>query len=292
MATPLIQSDGLTARAAKRLLTQAFQDAGLSFAETDATEIVLNATGLTPTSFILQGALALTPAMCETIQDGMKRRLAREPIDHILGWREFFGRRFIVTKDVLSPRADTETLIREALSALANIEKPHILDLGTGSGAIGLTLLAERPDAILTATELSDKALEIARENAKALNLEDRVTFSQGSWWSAIDPNMKFDAIFSNPPYIDAKALSELETEVADYDPVMALEGGEDGLRDYRIILEHAPNHLMAGGWLGLEIGFDQADSVAALAEKAGFTQLTLTQDLGGNDRVISAKMT
>jgi len=292
MATPLIQTDGLTARTAKRLLTQAFQDAGLSFAEMDATEIVLNATGLTQTSFILQGTTPLTPAMCERIQDGMRRRLAREPIDHILGWREFFGRRFTVTKDVLSPRADTETLIREALSALANIEKPHILDLGTGSGAIGLTLLAERPDAILTATELSDKALEIARENAKALNLEDRVTFSQGSWWSAIDPNMKFDAILSNPPYIDAKAMLELETEVADYDPAMALEGGEDGLRDYRIILGHAANHLMVGGWLGLEIGFDQADPVSALAEKAGFTEITLTQDLSGNDRVISAKMT
>lgn len=290
MATPLTHSDGLTTRAAKRALTQSFQEADLPFAEMEALEIVLHVTGLDRAALILRGSEPLTPAMCEQIQNAMTRRLAREPLDHILGWREFFGRRFTVTKDVLSPRADTETLIRLALSALSNIQNPHLLDLGTGSGAIGLTLLAERADATLIATDLSEAALNIARQNAKQLQVEDRVTFTQGAWWSAIAADTQFDAILSNPPYIDAKAMTALEIEVAEYDPALALAGGEDGLRDYRAILEQAHGHLRPQGWLGLEIGFDQANTVSTLVKMAGFIDINVTQDLGWNDRVVSAR--
>lgn len=281
---------GLNARSAKRFLAQAFAEAGLPFAEDDALELVLDATGLDRTTLMLRGTEFLAPEVFDKIKDGMARRLAGEPVDHILGWREFYGRRFIITKDVLSPRADTETLIREALSALKNTPSPRIIDLGTGSGAIGLTLLGERPDARLVATDLSDAALNIAQQNAKALNVQDRVIFKQGPWWDALEQTETFDAILSNPPYIDAEAMTQLESEVADYDPALALHGGEDGLRDYRTILDGATAHLHPHGWLGLEIGFDQGQSVSVLVQTSGFSDIQVHHDLGGHDRVISAR--
>jgi len=281
---------GLNARSAKRFLTQAFTEAGLPFAAEDALELVLDATGMDRTSLMLHGTEFLAPEVFGKIKEGMARRLAGEPVDHILGWREFYGRRFVITKDVLSPRADTETLIREALKALKNTPSPRLLDLGTGSGAIGLTLLAELPEATLIATDVSEAALTIAQTNAETLNVRDRVMFKQGAWWDALDRGETFDAILSNPPYIDATAMTQLEQEVADYDPALALYGGEDGLRDYRAILEKAASHLKLNGWLGLEIGFDQGKSVSTLARTAGFSDIQVHQDLGGHDRVISAR--
>ncbi len=281
---------GLNARSAKRFLTQAFTEAGLPFAAEDALELVLDATGLDRTSLMLHGTEFLAPEVFDKIKKGMARRLAGEPVDHILGWREFYGRRFVISKDVLSPRADTETLIREALKALKNTPSPRLLDLGTGSGAIGLTLLAELPEATLIATDVSEAALTIAQTNAETLNVRDRVMFKQGAWWDALDRGETFDAILSNPPYIDATAMTQLEQEVADYDPALALYGGEDGLRDYRAILEKAASHLKLNGWLGLEIGFDQGESVSTLVRTAEFSNIQVHRDLGGNDRVISAR--
>lgn len=281
---------GLNARSAKRFLTQAFTEAGLPFAAEDALELVLDATGLDRTSLMLHGTEFLAPEVFGKIKEGMARRLAGEPVDYILGWREFYGRRFVISKDVLSPRADTETLIRETLKALKHVPAPRLLDLGTGSGAIGLTLLAELPEATLVATDLSEPALNIARQNAKALNVQDRVIFAQGAWWNALDPTETFDAIVSNPPYIDAAAMTQLEPEVANYDPALALHGGEDGLRDYRAILTQAAAYLRPRGWLGLEIGFDQGESVSTLVRTAEFSNIQVHRDLGGNDRVISAR--
>jgi len=160
---------GLSLRDAVRFLTQSFREAGNAFAEDDALEILLSVTGVDRTGLILRGHEAIAPTDSAALTEYMNRRLAGEPVDHILGWREFYGRRFKVTSDVLSPRADTETLIRGALTRLKSVTSPEILDLGTGSGAIGLTLLAERDDAQLTATDLSDEALKIAQKNADHL---------------------------------------------------------------------------------------------------------------------------
>jgi len=288
--TPRLRAfSGLNARTAKRILIQKFHEAGLPFAADDAREIIEAATGFDRAALILQGTEALTPDIIQTLQSYMERRLAGEPVDHILGWREFFGRRFQISKDVLSPRADTETLIRDALTRLKSLPSPHILDLGTGSGAIGLTLLAERADATLLATDLSETALAIAKQNAAALNVMERANFSQGAWWDAVTATETFNLILSNPPYISDAAMAALETEVTHYDPDLALRGGKDGLDAYRAILSHAKSHLKPKGWLGLEIGFDQADQLMERLTQSGWSKISISKDLGGNDRCVWA---
>jgi len=281
---------GATARAAKRFLTTAFDEAGLSFAEEDALEIVLSATGLDKTGMLLRGAEPLSPETLKTITDHMERRLSGEPVDQILGWRDFYGRRFVVTRDVLSPRADTENLIRGALSRLENISAPHILDLGAGSGAIGLTLLTERRDTKLVATDVSEAALKVARINAKTLKLQSRVSFRQGSWWEAVPDGAGFDMILSNPPYITDAAMETLEAEVKNYDPDLALRGGVDGLDPYRVIISEAARFLKPKGWLGFEIGFDQGEALRNLLANAQWLNIALEKDLGGLDRVVWAQ--
>jgi release factor glutamine methyltransferase len=296
VVTPLNQRprsgpySGLNARSAKRFLTQAFSEAGLPFAEEDALEIVLAATGFDKTALMLHGTEVLIPTALETVQAHMKRRLSGEPVDHILGWREFYGRRFRISGDVLSPRADTETLIRGALMRLSQTTKTRLLDMGTGSGAIGLTLLAEKPEVELLSTDLSDAALSIAKTNAKSLKVDLRANFAKGSWWEAVPSNHVFDMVLSNPPYITDAAMENLETEVIQYDPDLALRGGIDGLDAYRIIIEGAPTRLKLGGWLGLEIGFDQAISVTSLLKTSVWDAISVEKDLGDLDRVIWAR--
>ena len=296
MVTPLDQRprsgpySGLNARSAKRFLAQAFREAGLPFADEDALEIVLSATGFDKTAFMLRGNEFLTPETFDTIQSHMARRLSGEPVDHILGWREFYGRQFKISQDVLSPRADTETLIRGALSKLEHSPAPHILDMGSGSGAIGLTLLAEIKTARLTATDLSDAALAITKLNAAALDVLPRALFSKGSWWDAVSAESRFDIIVSNPPYISDAAMQTLEAEVVEYDPDLALRGGPDGLDAYRTIIVSAPDYLVKDGWLGLEIGFDQSEDVQNLLKGGPWINVTVDKDLGGNNRVVWAQ--
>jgi len=281
---------GLNARSAKRFLTQAFAEAGFPFAEEDALEIVLAATGFDKTALMLRGAEFLSPEVFETIQSHMARRLSGEPVDHILGWREFYGRRFQISGDVLSPRADTETLVRGALSRLEKTDRPHLLDMGTGSGAIGLTILAEVPEAKLIATDISKAALTIAQNNATALDLKDRARFAQGTWWDAVPEDALFDMILSNPPYISNAAMETLETEVIKYDPDISLRGGADGLDAYRVIVAGAPHSLKPGGWLGLEIGFDQAHALKMLLQNGDWDNIFVEKDLGGLDRAVWAQ--
>jgi release factor glutamine methyltransferase len=296
MVTPLDQRprsgpySGLNARSAKRFLTQAFLEADLPFAEDDALEIVLAATGFDKTALMLRGAEFLDPGVFEVITNHMQRRLSGEPVDHILGWREFYGRRFKISKDVLSPRSDTETLIRDALRRLDSARPAKLLDLGTGSGAIGLTLLSENALWTLHATDISDAALQIARSNADALELLNRVNFFTGEWYKAVPTGETYDMIVSNPPYITNSAMESLETEVIDYDPDIALRGGRDGLEAYRDIIAAAPDYLKSGGWLGLEIGYDQAEALKSFLSGTAWDDVSVNQDLSGHDRTVWAR--
>lgn len=296
MVTPLDQRprsgpySGLNARSAKRFLTQAFLEAGLPFAEDDALEIVLAATGFDKTALMFRGTEFLDPGVFQTITDHMERRLSGEPVDHILGWREFYGRRFKISKDVLSPRADTETLIRDALLRGDQTRPAKFLDLGTGSGAIGLTLLSESPLWALHATDISEAALHIAKSNAKDLELSDRVNFFKGEWYKAVPNGETYDMILSNPPYITNAAMETLETEVTAYDPDIALRGGRDGLDAYRLIIASAQDYLKSGGWLGLEIGYDQAEALKNLLSETIWEDVSVNQDLGGHDRTVWAR--
>jgi release factor glutamine methyltransferase len=207
----------------------------------------------------------------------VQRRLTTEPVAYITGQKEFFGLTLNVDARVLDPRADTETLVEWALSCLADVPTPQVVDLGTGSGAIALALQHSRPDAHVHAVDASTEALQVAQANATRLGLG--VQFHAGSWLSPFENGPPFDAIVSNPPYI---ASADAHLAALTHEPLSALASGHDGLDDLRAIVHQAPNHMKPGGWLLLEHGYDQAQAVQDLLGNAGFTHIQSHADLAG----------
>ncbi|WP_339344056.1 peptide chain release factor N(5)-glutamine methyltransferase [uncultured Alcanivorax sp.] len=208
------------------------------------------------------------------------RRVAGEPVAHLVGEREFFGHLFRVTADTLIPRPDTETLVEKALSLDVPAEA-RVVDLGTGTGAIGVSLALARPDWHVTLVDLSEAALQVAADNAHRLGAA--VTCLQGSWLSPCP--RPFDLIVSNPPYIEESDHHLDEGDVR-FEPRSALVAPNNGLADLAAITQQAAGKLVAGGWLLLEHGFEQGEAVRTLLTQAGFVQVGTAQDLGGNDRV------
>ncbi|WP_442873373.1 peptide chain release factor N(5)-glutamine methyltransferase [Curvibacter sp. AEP1-3] len=206
------------------------------------------------------------------------RRLAGEPVAYLIGHKEFYGLNLQVSADVLIPRPDTETLVEWALVTLEPTLHARVVDLGTGSGAIALALKATRPELQVEAVDFSHAALAVAQGNAQRLGLE--VAFGQGSWLSSAEG--KFQVIVSNPPYIreDDEHLPALR-----FEPRQALTAGTDGLDDIRTIIRQAPEHLLAGGWLLFEHGYDQAADVRGLLAAAGFREVQSHRDLAGIER-------
>ncbi len=215
------------------------------------------------------------------------RRLAGEPIAYVLGEKEFYGRTFNVTPDVLIPRPETELLVDLALSQCRVMESPKILDLGTGSGCIAITLVLECPAAQVTAVEESDSALEIARRNAAKNGVH--VEFVQSRWFSALG-DRQFDIIVANPPYIAPGDPHLLEGDVR-HEPAGALVSEDMGLADIREIVVQAKSHLRSKGLHLLEHGYNQAEAVRDLLIKVGFSEPVTRRDLAGIDRVTGAKM-
>ena len=205
-----------------------------------------------------------------------QRRLAHEPVAYITGQKEFFGLPLHIDARVLDPRDDTETLVEWALSCLADVASPCVVDLGTGSGAIALALKHARPDASVHATDTNAAALAVAQHNAQQLNLA--LMLHQGDWLSAV-PDGTFHAIVSNPPYI---ALHDAHLRTLQHEPLSALVAGPDGLSDIRRIVQQAPTHLTPGGWLLLEHGHDQAHAVQTLLANQGFEAVQSRPDLSG----------
>ncbi|MEM1194756.1 MAG: peptide chain release factor N(5)-glutamine methyltransferase [Pseudomonadota bacterium] len=244
--------------------------------DSDRSEMLLRETGRSaPTSFF---------ALVE-------RRANREPIAYITGFQEFYGRSFVVTQDTLIPRLDSETLVEAALEAMDQSALPvrTVLDLGTGSGALLLSVLAERPDCRGFGLDNSAAALAVARTNALRFKLEDRVSFGEGSWheentsWGFDWPE-EFDLILANPPYVESGA--KLDPQVMDFEPHAALFAGPEGLDAYRAIAPHLGLYLAKGGKAIFEIGAIQARSVTEIAEKAGFAA-ELRRDLANRPRVL-----
>lgn len=268
----------LLGRAASRL-----RGAGIDNAMGDARALLSHAAGIAPDRLTLHLNDPADDGLQRRFEDLLTRRLAREPVSHLVGGRLFWGRRFAVTPDVLDPRPETEVLVAEALSAPFQ----RVLDLGTGSGCILLTLLAERPRATGLGVDLSPLALKVAALNATSLGLADRVDWAAGSWFSPVSG--VFDLIVSNPPYIAADEMAGLAPEVRLHEPGMALTDGADGLSAYRAILSGAGAHLAEGGRILLEIGPTQAAAVSSLARDAGFQSLRVLPDLDGRDRVVVA---
>jgi len=220
----------------------------------------------------------------------LSRRLTCEPVAYITGEQEFWSLPFKVTPDTLIPRPDTETLVETVLRQMDGLPVRRVLDLGTGSGCILLSLLHELRDALGTAVDISAGALSVAKENAVSLDLQERVEFFQGSWLAPLDKQAQFDVIVSNPPYIPSKDMASLMADVRLYEPGSALDGGEDGLGPYRLIADQAPAFLAPGGLLAVEVGIHQAGDVMALFDAAGLVGTGKVKDLGGVERVVYGK--
>tara|TARA_B100001057_G_scaffold306525_1_gene306658 strand:+ start:24 stop:854 length:831 start_codon:yes stop_codon:yes gene_type:complete len=213
------------------------------------------------------------------------RRIHREPISKILGRREFWGRAFSINENVLDPRGDTETLIDFV------IEKPvkSVLELGTGSGAIAITLACEWKEVNVTAVDISEDALLLAKLNAEKFNVQNKIHFLKSDWFD----NVKglFDLIISNPPYIGLAEKNELSAEVIKYDPEISLFAGRDGLEAYRRIIPSLPKFLNPGGFVALETGAAQSDQVKNMMKAVGFIDAKIEKDLSGKDRLVAAKL-
>ena len=214
----------------------------------------------------------------------VKERCKRKPVSKILGYRSFWGRDFEINENVLDPRGDTETLIELILDC----KFENMLELGTGSGAIAITVLAERPEVTCVATDISKYALKTASANSKRHGVESRLKLLHSNWFEKISGS--FDVIVSNPPYISSEEYAQLSAEVVKYDPKISLTLGGDGLEAYREILSQALEKLSKNGHIFLEIGYTQANAVGHLFREAGFQQIKVHKDLGSRDRVISAK--
>jgi release factor glutamine methyltransferase len=221
----------------------------------------------------------------------LERREKREPVSHILGKREFWSREFIVGPAVLDPRPDSETLIAAILKRLPDHQAPlRLLDLGTGSGCLLLTLLGELPKARGLGIDQSAIALEVARNNAERLGLAERAQFQEGDWNKELVLS-KFDIIISNPPYIPSADIAMLEPEVRLYEPLAALDGGEDGLNAYRTIIDQLPGLLKLDGLIAFEMGIGQDHALAHLLEAAGFNNIERENDLAGITRCCLGRM-
>ena len=225
----------------------------------------------------------INPQSITTFNILIERRILGEPIAYILGEREFYGLPLKVTQDTLIPRPDTETLVEVVLDKAPSFSPLQVLDLGTGTGAIALTIAKLQPQAQVIAVDFSEAALTIAKENAHHLDINN-VSFIQSNWFDALESQM-FDIIVSNPPYIEDNDPHLSQGDLR-FEPLSALASGEDGLDDIRKIIQHAPAHLNSNGWLMFEHGYNQAESVSALLASNDFTKVSTIKDLGGNDRV------
>ncbi len=286
---PLMEAwQGLSLADIRRDLTRRLEAAGIDEGA-DEARFLLNHV-LAPAS--LAQALA-DPALfswqqAENLAALAWRRLQRVPLSQVLGSQPFWTLDLAVTPDVLTPRADTETLV-EAVLAEAGNGTARLVDLGTGSGAILLALLCERPDWTGIGVDLSGAALAVAQGNAIACGLETRARLLRGRWGEGLADSAA-DILVSNPPYIVSEVLAGLEPEVRDHEPALALDGGVDGLDAYREIIADLPRLLAPGGLFALEIGYDQGEAVSALASAAGLVAIGVKRDLAGQDRVVSGR--
>lgn len=214
------------------------------------------------------------------------RREAGEPVPYIIGEQEFFSRPFHVREGVLIPRPDTETLIETVLAEIDRCQAKTLLDMGTGSGCIAITLALENPSLCVSASDFSEKALKVAQENAKTLGAD--IKFYHGSWYEALSADMRFDMIVSNPPYIHPQ---DEHLAALQYEPITALTDGVDGLKDLRAIVTGAPNHLTSQGFLAMEHGWDQGQAVRNLFDPEIWCDVKTIKDLGDNDRVTMGRL-
>jgi release factor glutamine methyltransferase len=277
-------------RAARRLM-----DAGIPDAEArqDVSVLGRHTVGWDAASWIVRSRYHFDRETTAALDEAITRRARREPVAYIMGVREFFGRDFKVTPAVLIPRPETERLIEVVRGFVyervqAGRETPQVLDIGTGSGCIAITIALDNPATLVTATDTSSAALEIARENSQRLGAADRVRFVETNLAGGLTECM--DVVVSNPPYVALAGREALAPEVRDFEPASALFGGQEGMDVIDALIPEAWSALLPGGLVALEIGATQRDRVVQRLFQAGFEQILVEQDLAGHPRIVSAR--
>ncbi len=271
---------------------------GLDTPGLDARRLLAGACGIEPGDILLRPARPVDAAEAQRVSGFIRRRLAHEPVSRILGTRAFHGLDFEVTPATLDPRPETETLVDGVLALVrggrcAGGNAPCILDVGTGTGAILVALLAALPSATGVAVDIDPEALAVAARNAARHGIRDRVSLVQSDWLSAVEG--RFDVVVSNPPYIPSSAIAGLDPDVRCHDPRRALDGGEDGLNAYRAIIPAAIDKLNIGGWLALEVGDGQAPAVLSLlrsasGELSSRAEVRCWSDMAGKPRCVAVQ--
>jgi len=268
-----------------RDVRERLKQAGIDNPDLVARVFIKESMGLTDADFITQPQRSLSEEDIIKIESMLARRLEGEPVSRILGEREFWGLPFKVTPDVLDSRPDTETLVEAALKEFSDSPPARILDFGTGTGCILIALLHEWPDSSGVAVDISEKALDVARENAKKNGVADRISFIQSNWGEKIEES--FDLIVSNPPYIPNQDIPNLDIEVKNHDPILALAGGKDGLDAYRQLFSDIKRLLSPCGKAFAEIGYSQGGDVPRLVKDYGLSVKNVHFDLAGIVRVV-----
>lgn len=272
-----------------RALRDRFAAAGVPTAALDARLLTRHALGLDETGLIASESEPFPAPVEATLEAFAQRRLGGEPVARILGKQEFYGLDFGLNAQTLIPRPETEMLVDFGVESLRGRLEPAILDLGTGTGCIVLSLLANLPGGRGIGIDIAQGALDQAQANAASLGLAQRFEGRLGDWFAPV-AGLRFDLIVSNPPYIARAVIETLEPGVKAFDPMPALDGGPDGLDPYRIIAAQARNYLAPEGLIALEIGYDQGHMVTTLLQEAGFSEIIIAPDLAGHDRMVTAR--
>ena len=276
-----MKMSSLLAEGRKRLL-----EADITDASVDAWELLEYVFGIDKNYYYMHMEESVPESQVRQYEELIQKRTEHTPLQHLTGYAHFMGLKFAVNEHVLIPRFDTEILVEQTLKFMQGNE--HILDLCTGSGCILLSLLHEQKNATGVGADISEKALQMARQNAGELGI--LADFVQSDLFSHIQE--KYDIIVSNPPYIGTEVIQTLDAEVKNHEPLLALDGMADGLHFYRKIIEEAGGHLNDGGHLCFEIGFDQGEAVSALMRDKGYENVQVIRDLSGLDRVVTGGKT
>ncbi len=269
--------------------TEMLERADIAESASDAWILLEYVTGLDRAHYYMEMMNAVSPEKEQRYRELIEKRAARVPVQQITGEAWFMGLPFCVNEHVLIPRLDTEVLVEESLKAVQ--PNMRILDMCTGSGCILLSLLHEEESLMGVGADISPDALAVACENSARLGLSGRVRFVRTDLFAAIPEDDQFDMIVSNPPYIRSDVIPGLMEEVREHEPILALDGHEDGLFFYRRIIQEAKRYLKPGGRLLFEIGFDQGDELRKLFAEAGYKEISIVRDLAGLDRVARGRL-
>jgi release factor glutamine methyltransferase len=267
--------------------SETLRRSGIAEPRREAASLLALALQRSRTFLIARSEYVPTAAESSKYAEFIERRAKREPFQHIAGRQEFWGLDFIVTKDVLIPRPETELLVETALGVMQTLDAPRFCEVGVGSGCIAVALLHETERAAAVGLDISDAALRIAERNAVRNRVADRLELRRSDVFAALGADERFGLIISNPPYVAAADIPTLQPEVRDFDPLNALTDGADGLSIIRAIAAHAPRHLTPGGALLLEIGFDQAAEVRAMFAPELWREPEFLPDLRGIARTV-----